>query len=204
MANIRRRTLTAKTYPKLNFNAEPKLAKLEATLEPGILSLAPGTAVPVFICDEFEDSKLVRDVPSTVSRVLKLFSQDADRGLREALNRPACLKCAAPIRTNVLNTGAVGLRLLHSTFGHASREAPIDTEKCYLLHVWKIDEDRLEAEHKSQYGIFIDDCAYIVYAASPVGGYVNQLTITREKTVSVSHLSIVLQESAMHITLSPL
>uniref|UniRef100_A0A1B0BVF5 Uncharacterized protein n=1 Tax=Glossina palpalis gambiensis TaxID=67801 RepID=A0A1B0BVF5_9MUSC len=80
------------------------------------------------------NSKLVRDVPSTVSRVLKLFSQDADSGLREALNRPACLKCAAPstiflirfqLNTNVLNTGAVGLRLLHSTFGHASREAPI-------------------------------------------------------------------------------
>uniref|UniRef100_A0A1B0FIP6 HP domain-containing protein n=1 Tax=Glossina morsitans morsitans TaxID=37546 RepID=A0A1B0FIP6_GLOMM len=48
------------------------------------------------------------------------------------------------------------------------------------FHVWKIDEDRLEAEPKSQYGIFIDDCAYIVYAASPIGGYVNQHTITRE------------------------
>uniref|UniRef100_A0A1A9WZZ4 HP domain-containing protein n=1 Tax=Glossina brevipalpis TaxID=37001 RepID=A0A1A9WZZ4_9MUSC len=48
------------------------------------------------------------------------------------------------------------------------------------FHIWKIDEDRLEAEPKSQYGVFIDDCAYIIYAASPIGGYVNQYTITRE------------------------
>ncbi|XP_013099342.2 villin-like protein quail isoform X1 [Stomoxys calcitrans] len=54
------------------------------------------------------------------------------------------------------------------------------------FHVWKIDEDRLEAEPKSQYGTFLDDCAYIIYAAAPVGSYVNQDTITREVKPSVN------------------
>ncbi|XP_054742717.1 villin-like protein quail isoform X1 [Anastrepha obliqua] len=48
------------------------------------------------------------------------------------------------------------------------------------FHIWKIEEDRLEAEPKAQYGNFVDDCAYIVYAAGPKGIYVNQDTITRE------------------------
>ncbi|XP_011201765.2 villin-like protein quail isoform X1 [Bactrocera dorsalis] len=48
------------------------------------------------------------------------------------------------------------------------------------FHIWKIEEDRLEAEPKAQYGNFIDDCAYIIYAAAPKGIYVNQETITRE------------------------
>lgn len=45
------------------------------------------------------------------------------------------------------------------------------------FHVWKIDEDRLEAEPKAQYGTFVDDCAYIIYAAAAAGTYVNQDTI---------------------------
>uniref|UniRef100_W8C0S3 Villin-like protein quail n=1 Tax=Ceratitis capitata TaxID=7213 RepID=W8C0S3_CERCA len=48
------------------------------------------------------------------------------------------------------------------------------------FHIWKIEEDRLEAEPKNQYGNFIDDCAYIIYAAGPKGTYINQDTITRD------------------------
>ncbi|XP_005179741.1 villin-like protein quail isoform X2 [Musca domestica] len=54
------------------------------------------------------------------------------------------------------------------------------------FHVWKIDEDRLEAEPKAQYGTFVDDCAYIIYAAAAAGTYVNQDTITREVKPSVN------------------
>ncbi|XP_067623216.1 villin-like protein quail [Eurosta solidaginis] len=48
------------------------------------------------------------------------------------------------------------------------------------FHIWKIEEDRLEAEPKALYGNFVDDCAYIIYAAGSKGTYVNQDTITRE------------------------
>lgn len=45
------------------------------------------------------------------------------------------------------------------------------------FHVWKIEEDRLEAVPKTQYGTFIDDCAYIIYASGPNNTFVNQDTI---------------------------
>ncbi|XP_037823752.1 villin-like protein quail isoform X1 [Lucilia sericata] len=54
------------------------------------------------------------------------------------------------------------------------------------FHVWKIEEDRLEAEPKAQYGTFLDDCAYIIYACGPTGTFVNQDTITREVKPSIS------------------
>jgi len=43
--------------------------------------------------------------------------------------------------------------------------------------LWKIDEDRLEAVPRSQYGTFYDNCAYIIYAASLSGHYANHETI---------------------------
>ncbi|KAH8298354.1 hypothetical protein KR018_008086, partial [Drosophila ironensis] len=43
--------------------------------------------------------------------------------------------------------------------------------------LWKIDEDRLEAVPRSQFGTFYDNCAYIVYAASLPGHYASHETI---------------------------
>ncbi|EDW04121.1 GH10154 [Drosophila grimshawi] len=51
--------------------------------------------------------------------------------------------------------------------------------------LWKIDEDRLEAVARSQYGTFYDNCAYIIYAANLVGHYANHETITREQKANV-------------------
>uniref|UniRef100_A0A6P4FDP0 Villin-like protein quail isoform X1 n=1 Tax=Drosophila rhopaloa TaxID=1041015 RepID=A0A6P4FDP0_DRORH len=51
--------------------------------------------------------------------------------------------------------------------------------------LWKIDEDRLEAVTRSQYGTFYDNCAYIIYAASLPGHYANHETITREQKPNV-------------------
>ncbi|KAH8412783.1 hypothetical protein KR009_005719, partial [Drosophila setifemur] len=51
--------------------------------------------------------------------------------------------------------------------------------------LWKIDEDRLEAVTRSQFGTFYDNCAYIVYAASLAGHYANHETITREQKPNV-------------------
>lgn len=45
------------------------------------------------------------------------------------------------------------------------------------FHIWRIEEDRLEAEPKTNYGTFYDNCAYIINVASPSGVYVNQDTI---------------------------
>ncbi|XP_020812284.1 villin-like protein quail isoform X1 [Drosophila serrata] len=52
--------------------------------------------------------------------------------------------------------------------------------------LWKIDEDRLEAVNRTQYGTFYDNCAYIVYAASLAGHYANHETITREQKPNVT------------------
>ncbi|XP_070133242.1 villin-like protein quail isoform X1 [Drosophila bipectinata] len=51
--------------------------------------------------------------------------------------------------------------------------------------IWKIDEDRLEAVARSQFGTFYDTCAYIVYAASLTGHYATHETITREQKPNV-------------------
>ncbi|XP_026844669.1 villin-like protein quail isoform X1 [Drosophila persimilis] len=51
--------------------------------------------------------------------------------------------------------------------------------------LWKIDEDRLEAVARSQYGTFYDNSAYIIYAANLVGHYANHETITREQKPNV-------------------
>lgn len=45
------------------------------------------------------------------------------------------------------------------------------------FELWKIDEDRLEAVARAQYGTFYDNCAYIIYASSLVGHYANHETI---------------------------
>ncbi|XP_023032217.1 villin-like protein quail isoform X2 [Drosophila willistoni] len=51
--------------------------------------------------------------------------------------------------------------------------------------LWKIDEDRLEAVSRPQYGLFYDNCAYIIYASSLVGHYATHETITREQKSNV-------------------
>ncbi|XP_030243943.1 villin-like protein quail isoform X2 [Drosophila navojoa] len=51
--------------------------------------------------------------------------------------------------------------------------------------IWKIDEDRLEAVARPQYGTFYDNCAYIIYAANLVGHYASHETITREQKPNV-------------------
>ncbi|KAL7739752.1 hypothetical protein ACLKA6_014992 [Drosophila palustris] len=53
------------------------------------------------------------------------------------------------------------------------------------FELWKIDEDRLEAVARPQYGTFYDNCAYIIYASSLVGHYANHETITREQKPNV-------------------
>ncbi|XP_034100246.1 villin-like protein quail isoform X1 [Drosophila albomicans] len=53
------------------------------------------------------------------------------------------------------------------------------------FELWKIDEDRLEAVARAQYGTFYDNCAYIIYASSLVGHYANHETITREQKPNV-------------------
>lgn len=45
------------------------------------------------------------------------------------------------------------------------------------LHIWKIENDRVEAVPRNQYGIFQDENCYIIYAASLKGTFVNQETI---------------------------
>ncbi|XP_055837205.1 villin-like protein quail [Episyrphus balteatus] len=52
--------------------------------------------------------------------------------------------------------------------------------KAICFHIWKIEEDRLEVVPRENFGSFYDDCCYIIYAACPVGTYVNQDTISRE------------------------
>ncbi|XP_030382996.1 villin-like protein quail [Scaptodrosophila lebanonensis] len=52
--------------------------------------------------------------------------------------------------------------------------------------LWKIDDDHLEAVARPQYGIFQDNCAYIIYAASTVGHYVSHETITRDQKPNVT------------------
>ncbi|XP_034118077.1 LOW QUALITY PROTEIN: villin-like protein quail [Drosophila albomicans] len=53
------------------------------------------------------------------------------------------------------------------------------------FELWKIDEVRLEAVARAQYGTFYDNCAYIIYASSLVGHYANHETITREQKPNV-------------------
>ncbi|XP_017834860.1 villin-like protein quail [Drosophila busckii] len=52
--------------------------------------------------------------------------------------------------------------------------------------LWKIDEDRLEAVARANYGTFYDNCAYIIYAANLVGHYATHETITREQKSNVT------------------
>uniref|UniRef100_T1GDU9 HP domain-containing protein n=1 Tax=Megaselia scalaris TaxID=36166 RepID=T1GDU9_MEGSC len=48
------------------------------------------------------------------------------------------------------------------------------------FHIWRVEDDRIEAVCKASYGTFYDDSAYIIYASSPSGFSVNSETITRE------------------------
>ncbi|KAL5279887.1 VILL family protein [Megaselia abdita] len=48
------------------------------------------------------------------------------------------------------------------------------------FHIWRVDDDKIEAVCKASYGTFYDDSAYIIYASNPSGFSVNSETITRE------------------------
>lgn len=53
------------------------------------------------------------------------------------------------------------------------------------FHIWKVEEDRMEVVPKEDFGRFYDDCCYIIYAACPLGSFVNQDTISREAKPNV-------------------
>ncbi|XP_031623879.1 villin-like protein quail isoform X1 [Contarinia nasturtii] len=48
------------------------------------------------------------------------------------------------------------------------------------FHIWKVENNRVEALPKEKFGIFYDDCTYIIYASTIKGNIVNQYTISRE------------------------
>ncbi|KAH8414784.1 hypothetical protein KR215_003987 [Drosophila sulfurigaster] len=58
-------------------------------------------------------------------------------------------------------------------------------KRALIFELWKIDEDRLEAVARAQYGTFYENCAYIIYASSLVGHCANHETITREQKPNV-------------------
>ncbi|XP_017474313.1 PREDICTED: villin-like protein quail [Rhagoletis zephyria] len=95
--------------------------------------------------------------------------------------RPCCL-CTNTIFKNIASCKSAMNEVCSNSISDIKVDASFRkiAKNAICFHIWKIEEDRLEAEPKTQYGNFIDDCAYIIYAAGPKGTYVNQDTITRE------------------------
>jgi len=54
------------------------------------------------------------------------------------------------------------------------------TATCFAI--WKIDDNRLDAELKVNFGKFRDDCAYILYAACKSDSFVTSDTLVSKPT----------------------